>query len=184
MPANTPAPTVGFPASGVSLPANYRSTFVHYATVDRIDNVIRDLYINPETADNFKHGGLGYALPDRTIIVIEAYAAKLDADKKPLHDADGHLIKDAPLPMVHVAEKRSDWQASDFVSVARAGQWNFGSFDFNTGAHYVEDLTACFNCHNATPETDFVYSYRLLALYAVRGGVQYSYCKEPDRIAC
>ncbi|MBZ0306582.1 MAG: hypothetical protein K8I82_10990, partial [Anaerolineae bacterium] len=40
---NTSEPS--FRVSGIPYPENYRETFFHYATVDRSDGTIRDLYI-------------------------------------------------------------------------------------------------------------------------------------------
>lgn len=81
-------------------------------------------------------------------------------------------------------QKRSDWQESDFESSARAGAWNFGSFDAISGQRFDENLTTCANCHNGTPQTDFLYSRPLLDGYAQSGVVEYFYCNLRARAVC
>jgi hypothetical protein len=177
----SPPPDFKFKPSNVELPENYRTEFLHYATVDHSDAVIRNIYISPQAANDLQ---VGYSLPNQTIIVIEAYNAELDLDGEPLRDANGRYIKAEPLDMVHVAEKRFDWSESDFSGTVRAGSWNFGSYAYETGDLYDEDINACFNCHNATGNSDFIYTYSLLGRYKRSGETQYLYCDLPDRIAC
>lgn len=175
---NQPTP---HPHSAVMYPLGYRTAFVHYLTVDRIDGTIRDIYINPVALEAAR---LNQALSSGTIIVIEAYQAQRDTDGTLLQNGEGQYIKDAPFEMVHVIEKRFDWQDSDFVSDARVGNWNFGSFDTASGDYFDEDTAACFHCHNPMFNTDFVYTYPQLAAYANSNVVQYLYCDLANRLPC
>ncbi len=179
----TPVPTdaPSGPVSAVPYPANYRDTFLQYVTVDRKDAVVRYIYVSPNAIASLQ---ASRRIPDHTIIVVEAYDAQRDANGDPITDADGHFIAGDPLPMLHVAEKRSDWQAGDFPSAARSGQWNFASFQIDGSARFDEDLNACFNCHMATQGTDFIYTANLLAQYARSGQTLYSYCNQRRRITC
>ncbi|MBZ0274975.1 MAG: cytochrome P460 family protein [Anaerolineae bacterium] len=167
--------------SAVRLPENYRQTFVHYATVDRRDNVTRDLYINPEALAN---AHLNSTLPNGTIIVIEGYSAQIGADGQPLRDADGHFIQGDPLPMVHVIEKRGNWSAGDFVGENRTGNWNFGSFRYDGTGYFDEIMSRCFDCHNSAGHTDFLYSFAALQQFMTSGTVQYAYCDLSGRPPC
>jgi hypothetical protein len=180
-PTLTPDATAFAPSSAVRYPANYRTDFYQYVTVDRKDAVVRHIYVSPAAVDALR---AGYPLPDDTIVVVEAFKAQVDASGQPLKDDQGHFVPGEPLDMLHVSQKRSTWQASDFPSAARAGKWNFGSFQYGSGVPFNEDLNACFNCHQATPGTDFLYSGRLLAQYAFNGQMLYSYCNLRRRIPC
>lgn len=166
---------------GVVLPADYRNTLVQYARVDREDHTIRELYVTSHALDQLR---FSRALADGTVIVIEAYHALLNDNGEPLLDADGRYLKGEPLEMVHVIEKRPDWTDSDFNSEARTGTWNFGSYQFESSERFDEDLNACFNCHNTTPQTDFIYTHTLLLTYALTGKVQYFFCDIGGRVAC
>ena len=170
-----------FPTSAVEYPANYRTDFLHYLTVDRPDGFIRDVYIDPIAIDGLLRAR---RLPDGTTVVLETWRAQVDANGDPVKDADGRYIKDAPLAMVHVGQKRGDWAESDFPSAARSGDWNFGSFDFQTGAKFNEDLSACFNCHQAAANRDFLYSAPQLAQFAASDVTQYFFCELRRRTPC
>ena len=170
-----------FPVSAVEYPANYRTDFLHYVTIDRPDAVVRDLYINSEAVAELRRTR---RLPDDAIIVVEAWDAQVDANGDPLTDAAGHYLKDTPQAMVHVGHKRSDWGDSDFPGAARSGNWNFGSFDFETGAPFNEDLGACFNCHQAANNRDFVYSAAQLVDYAASDVRGYFFCELRRRTPC
>jgi hypothetical protein len=150
-------------------------------TVDRPDDTVRDIYINPAAVEELRRSR---RLPDDTIIVVEGYHAQLDDNGDPLLDENGHYIKAEPMEMVHVGHKRSGWQANDFPSVARAGNWNFGSFEFGAGAPFDEDLAACANCHQARPQADFVYSARRLLDYSATDTTQYFFCNLARRVPC
>jgi hypothetical protein len=167
--------------SAVPYPANYRTEFAHYLTVDRPDGVVRDIYISPNAVAALRQRR---SLPDDTILVIEAYQAAQAADGEWLRDAQGRYIKGEPLAQVHVAHKRANWPAGDFPSGARAGNWNFGSFALADGAPFDEDLTACLNCHQATPRTDFLYSAPHLLNYVATQTTQYLFCELRRRTPC
>jgi hypothetical protein len=174
-------PTLAPKYSAVKLPDDYRRWFHHYETIERVDGTIRDIYINPGMMRRIRPGG---ALPDNTVIVIEAYHAQRDAEGKWLRDKAGHFIKGEPFEMIHVMEKRPTWRPTDFPDTLRAGQWNFGSFDFRTHERFNESLNACFNCHNATDRSDFVHTYFEILDFITSGETQYRYCNLTGRIAC
>jgi hypothetical protein len=167
--------------SAVQLPTNYQTRFVQYATLQRPDGTIRNLYINPESLDYLRNN---FTLPSGTTIVIEGYYAVKNAAGDYLQDSTGHYVIGEPFEMIHVLEKRRDWTPADFVDDNRIGEWNFGSFDTATGGHYNENMSACFHCHNATSRTDFLYSAALLGQYLRTQAVQFFVCDLPDRLAC
>jgi hypothetical protein len=166
---------------GVPYPNNYRSVYIHYATVDRKDGTIRDLYIHPDSLARLR---LRQPLPEGTILVIESYAALRDTNGDLLRDEDGRFIRDTLMRPIHVAEKRFDWRDEDFESGRLSEDWNFGSFDAESTQPYDESLTACFNCHNSASRTDFVWSLELLFDYQQTQVRQYFYCDLSARTAC
>ncbi|MCY3944828.1 MAG: cytochrome P460 family protein [Anaerolineaceae bacterium] len=166
---------------GVSYPADYATTYTHYATVDRGDGTIRDLYISPRALQGLRSSG---RLPHDSVLVIELWQAALDEQGEPLLDAAGRLRKGEMQDTLHVSHKRMDWDEEDFTSAARAGNWNFGSFDRSSGAMIDENLTACFNCHQASSRSDFLYSAQELARFAMSDTTQYFYCELSRRSPC
>lgn len=175
--SSKPIPTPRPP--GVAFPANYRADFLHYATVQRPDGTIRELYIDPAALQ----GGSVSRLPEQTVIVIEGYDALRDESGDLKLDVNGHYTRGAEFPAVHVRMKRNDWSSTDFVSNLRAGDWNFASFDVLTGQPYDESINACFNCHAASG-TEFMFSDDLLARYIATGETQYLICDQTGRTEC
>ena len=63
------------PYAGVNFPADYAATFEHYATVDRGDATIRDLFISPRALQGLRSTG---RLPHDSVLVIDLWQAALD----------------------------------------------------------------------------------------------------------
>lgn len=165
---------------GVAYPRNYQQDYTRYASVQRPDGTIRELYVNPVGLEAIQSNRV---FPSGTVIVIEGYDALKDSDGKYLTDANGHYLKGDAMPFIHVREKRVYWKADDFTTSARNGAWNFGSFDAKTGAVYKESLNACFLCHNTAPQ-DFTYSYEQIRDFAQAGQAVYFFCRTTGRTAC
>lgn len=166
---------------GVPYPADYATGYIHYATIDRGDATIRDLYISPRALQGLRNTG---RLPHDSVLVIELWQAAVDGQGEPLADEVGRWRKGEMQPVLHVAHKRMDWEEADFPGAARAGNWNFGSFERESGARIDEDLVACFNCHQATSRSDFLYSARELARFAMSDATQYFHCELSRRSPC
>jgi hypothetical protein len=165
------------PSHGVVYPADFESRFIHYATVQRPDGTIRDLFISPASISAF-------SLPSSSVLVITNHYAKRDEDNQFVIDDLGRYIRDEAAPMIHVREKRADWLPEDFVSALRSGDWNFGSFDAATGEPFDESISACFNCHNASRQPEFLFSNDLLQAYRATGETQYLICEFTGRTEC
>jgi hypothetical protein len=165
---------------GLQFPQNYPATFTHYLTVDRPDGTIRRLYINAIGLDAARNNTI---LPDGTVIVIEANYALQNSDGEYILDQRGRLVPGEAFPSIHVREKRSFWRSEDFVSAARNGSWNYGSFNPDTQANFEESLNACFNCH-APAGPDHLYSYVSLQSVAQTGIPIYLQCTATGRTPC
>lgn len=165
----------------ISLPTDYRETFVLYAAVDRVDNVTRRLYIEPGALAQWMRGE---PLPDGTQLVIEVYDVRLGLNGLPLLDAERQMIPTQISGNIHVAEKRSTWELQDLATSARVGDWNFASFDPVTFQSTSENVNDCFTCHDTAHRRDFVFSRPLLSAYVESGEIQHRYCDLPLRAAC
>src|SRR5262245_1357375 len=93
----------------IEFPKDYKTTFTHFTTRDahRGNNVIVDIYANTVAMEAAKAD----ELPTGSIILMEAFAAKLDAQQQPLLDANGRMIKDQARGIV-MMEKRAGWGAA------------------------------------------------------------------------
>lgn len=164
----------------MALPLDYTTSFVHYATVDRIDGKSRNLYISPHALDALRAGD---PLPERTFIVIETYFAETDAAGELIRDEQGRLIQERLDPDIHASEMRTTWQIEDRRTTA-PGDWNFGAFTAGSGDVISKDINDCFSCHEAAAGRDFVFSLPMLNRYLQSGEVQYDFCLRPARAIC
>lgn len=165
----------------MQLPPDYRTRFVHYLTVDRVDNTIRYLYIEAESLARLERRA---ALPEGSQIVIEAYYAALDDSGNPLRDSRGHFIAGAMFEHIHMAEKRSTWQIEDLATTTGAIDWNFMSFDAQTFQRSSENRNDCFACHDGAFSRDMIFSRPRLDDFLGRGVTGYLYCNRPNRGNC
>jgi hypothetical protein len=138
----------------VTIPADYKTKFVRYTTIDRTDNKqSRDLYINPEALAAIK---AGRPAPSGTVIVLEAYRARLDANGDPVKDANGRFIKDT-LAAVNLMEKRTGWGVN-YPANLRNGEWEYGAFQPSGQRADARDMTPCLTCHLPKQAEDFLFT--------------------------
>lgn len=165
---------------GLSYPIHYRTEFTHYATIQRKDGTIRDLYVNSVGLSAIENN---QPFPSGTVLVIESYSAQQNKSGEYRVDENGWYIKGDQFPMIHIREKRTRWASDDFISDTRNGSWNVGSFNTQTGQRFDESLDACFHCHS-TARTDFTYSVNELADFTKLGQVQHILCTTTGRTPC
>jgi len=175
---NTPPTITATYAPGrepIELPLDYRDRLVHYATIDRSDGVSRDLYISPQALDAVR---AGERLPDRTLVVIEAFATSGRGE-------DGRLIRETADPEIHLAEARSTWEIADLAATSRVGDWNFSALDARDGSIVTETpLNDCFSCHEGASSRNFLFSEPLLEAFVATDEVQYLFCQRTGRSRC
>jgi hypothetical protein len=158
----------------MTLPADFRQTFIHYATVERNDGYTRRLWISPNALSALV---AGQTFPERTMILIEAF---LTAG----YDAAGQPVLGALDPEIHASERRTTWELADMRTTSRDGDWNFAAFDSATGDSLAEGINDCFSCHEGAAGREFTFSLPLLRAYLETGQVQQRYCDRPGREIC
>jgi plastocyanin len=132
---------------------------IMYATVDRPDTKqYREFYTS---AAAVKAAREGQPIPDGTVITLAAYAAKLDADGKPLKDANGRFMKDKLLA-VNSMQKQKGW-GEDIPAAIRNGDWIYQSFTPDGQPNEKANLTACYQCHLPFAKDDFLTNMAKLA---------------------
>ena len=116
---------------------------VMYATVDRPDTKqYREFYTSAEAVQAARDGK---EIPNGTVITLAAYAAKVDAEGKPVKDSYGRFIKDKLLA-VNSMQKEAGW-GNDIPAAIRNGDWIYQSFSPDGQVNDKANLTACFQCH-------------------------------------
>src|SRR3989337_4421803 len=75
----------------IAFPNDYKEKFTYYSTHNRPDNgQVRDLYANHKALDGARRNG---PLPDGSVLLVEVYKAKVDANNQPVVGADGFYEK-------------------------------------------------------------------------------------------
>ncbi len=167
---NTSAAATPERSRSMSLPANYRETFAHYLTVERIDGTTRHLYINPHALQTMQ---TGQPLPEGTQLIIEAY------------DTTDTPTDDTLFPFIHMSEKRDNWPREEIAASVTLNGWNFDTFEADTSQHSDENRSNCFTCHDTSAfDTDFVFSRPFIDRYQRTGETERIYCNRADRLPC
>lgn len=132
---------------------------VLYATVDRHDTKqYREFYTSAAAVQAAK---AGEPIPDGTVITLAAYAAKLDAEGKPVKDANGRFVKDK-LVAVNSMQKQKGW-GDDIPAAVRNGDWVYQSFTADGKVNEKANLTACYQCHLPFAQEEYLTNLPKLA---------------------
>ena len=143
----------------VEFPADYKSTFTYVVTRDPHlgGNTVVDIFANEPAVESAN--GVD-PLASGSIMVMEAYRAKLDANEEPVLDDNGRFMKDQ-LRGIVVMEKRSGW-GEMYPAELRNGEWEYAVFTLE-GERRDRPSTSCLECHGPLHELDYVYTFFDLA---------------------
>lgn len=143
----------------VKFPEKYEQIFTHYDTANRANQTqLAKFYANEIAAESYKKGE--EAAPG-SIVIMEIYAPKKDAEGKIQSGEDGLFVIDK-LAAIAVMEKRNDWDGA-FKADDRSGNWGFALYD-PEGKAKDNDLT-CAQCHNPLQKQDNLFSFQKLVDY-------------------
>lgn len=150
-PAETAPPIPAATFDQVGLPANYATTFRPFYVLDRPDNrQVRVVYANDSANVGmpFRHG---------SILVMETYRARLDAQGVPVRDANGRYERDALLGIFVMRKEK--WFGRRYGE-NQTGDWEYASFTADRAPSVVGEAAGpgCAVCHlAASPARDWVY---------------------------
>jgi plastocyanin len=150
--------TVPAGPNALAFPADYDKG-VLYANLDRWDNKqYREFWTS---ADVIAAAKAGKPIPEGAVITLAAYAAKLDADGKPLLDANGRFIKDK---LVAVNPMKKDKAAAAAIPAEiRNGDWIYQTFTPDGKPNDKANLAACYQCHLPFAKEDYLTNLAKLA---------------------
>jgi hypothetical protein len=138
----------------ISFPANYKTEFENYLSLDRVQNpdqIIR-LFANDIALEAAREGK---ELPNGSILVGEVYKAKKDAEGKIVTSALGRRMRDQ-LAAVAVMEKGEGW-GNKYPAGLKNGDWDFAIFSPD-GKPLNKDLNTCRSCHAPMAATQYLFS--------------------------
>jgi hypothetical protein len=139
----------------VHWPGDWRQQLVKYWQGDRAapnDTQVGVAYANRIALESAKPGApLAYG----SMLVFEVWKAKLNADGKPVLDAEGKRIPET-LAFVAVMEKQPGFGAG-WPEELRNGEWEYAAFTPD-GTFIERDYTPCLQCHKPLDAQDYVFS--------------------------
>jgi hypothetical protein len=143
----------------VQFPEGYEDGFTHYSTVNRADErkQVVKIFANDVALASAKDGA---PLDSGSVLVMEVYKAKLDADENPVIGGDGYFEPDE-MVAVTVMETRDGWGAG-YPEEWRNDEWEFAAFSPDDHALVERDYQPCFACRKPLHESDYLFSFDAL----------------------
>ena len=148
--------------SNVAFPEGYKATYTRYHTINfPATRQVRHYYANPAAVQAAK---AGRPLPEGSVLLAEVYAAKLDADKKPVTGPDGFYVADKPL--FYTAMASGEGWGAQIPEMLRNGNWNYTVFTLEKKQRPGVNQAECLACHK--PLSDVSYTFTLKELAAAK----------------
>jgi cytochrome c553 len=145
--------------TNVKFPEGYKDTFTKYHTINfPATRQVRYYYANKAAVQAAK---AGKPLPDGSVLFAEVYAAKLDADKKPVTGADGFFVADKLL--FYTAMARDAGWGKEIPDMLRNSDWNYAVFTTDKQHRPGVNQAECLACHKPLDNVSYTFTLKELA---------------------
>ncbi len=151
--------------TNVQFPEQYKASYTKYHTIDFPDTKQVRVYFANETA--LKAAREERALPDGAAIFTEVYAAKVDAEGKPVKGGDGHFV--AEKLVGYTAMARENGWGRDVPDMLRNENWNYAVFTAEKKPRPGINQAECFACHKPQDKVSYLFTQNELAAVAHGG---------------
>jgi cytochrome c553 len=145
--------------TGVTFPEGYKDTFTKYYTINfPATRQVRYYYANKTAVAAAK---AGTPLPDGSVLFVEAFAAKLDAEKKPVMGNDGFYVADKIL--LYTAMAREAGWGKDIPEMLRNENWNYAIFNADKQHRPGVNQAECLACHKPLDSVSYLFTLKQLS---------------------
>jgi cytochrome c553 len=145
--------------SHVTFPEDYKDTFTKYHTINfPVTKQVRYFFANKTAVQAAKEGK---PLPDGSVLFNETYAAKLDAEQKPMIGGDGFFVADKLLSYGAMA-RGAGW-GKDIPEMLRNGDWNYAVFTLDKQHRPGVNQAECLACHKPRESVSYTFTLKELA---------------------
>jgi cytochrome c553 len=145
--------------TSVTFPEGYKDTFTKYHTINfPATKQVRYYYANNAAVAAAK---AGKPLPDGSVLLAEVYAAKLDADNKPVMGGDGFYV--ATKPLFYTAMARGAGWGKDIPDMLRNDDWNYAIFTTDKQHRPGVNQAECLACHKPLDNVSYTFTLKQLA---------------------
>ena len=144
----------------VAFPEGYDTAFTNYVIQNRTNGKqVARIFANDVALSSYKSGTKAAS---GSILVMEVYKPKTDAEGNPVVGEDG-IFEIDQLAAIAVAERRDNWDAA-YPAENRVGNWGFALYGPD-GQPKANDLQ-CVVCHTPLAHQDFIFSHPRILEYA------------------
>ena len=145
--------------TGVTFPEGYKDTFTKYHAVNfPATKQVRYYYANKTAVAAAK---AGKPLPDGSVLLAEAYSARLDAEKNPLTGSDGYFVADKLL--FYTAMARETGWGKDIPEMLRNADWNYAVFTTDKQHRPGVNQAECLACHKPLDKVSYTFTLKQIA---------------------
>lgn len=145
--------------TGVTFPEDYKKTYSKYHTINfPATKQVRYYYGNPAAVKAAKENK---PLPNGSVLFVEVYGAKLDADKNPVKGADGFFEPDKLL--FYTAMQRDAGWGKDIPEMLRNDDWNYAVFTLDKKHRPNVNQAECLACHKPLDKVSYTFTLKELA---------------------
>ena len=145
--------------TSVTFPEGYKDTFTKYHTINfPATGQVRYYYANKAAVQAAKEGK---PLPDGSVLFAEVYAAKVDADKKPVMGGDGFFVPEKLL--FYTAMARGPGWGKDIPEMLRNEDWNYAIFTTDRQHRPGVNQAECLACHKPLDKVSYTFTLKQLA---------------------
>jgi cytochrome c553 len=145
--------------TSVTFPEGYKDTFAKYHTINfPATKQVRYYYANKAAVAAAK---AGQTLPEGSVLFAEVYAAKLDAEGKPVMGGDGFYAADKLI--LYTAMARDTGWGKDIPEMLRNENWNYGVFTTDKQLRPGVNQAECLACHKPLDKVSYTFTLKELA---------------------
>ncbi len=145
--------------TNVTFPEGYKETFIQYHTINfPATKQVRYYFANKAALQAAK---AGKGLPDGSVLFAEVYAAKLDAEMKPLAGNNGFYVPEKLLFYTAMASG-AGW-GKDIPDMLRNGDWNYAVFTLDKQHRPGVNQAECLACHKPLDKASYTFTLKQLA---------------------
>ena len=146
-------------ATKVTFPEDYKQSFTKYHTINfPATKQVRYYYANTAAVAAAK---AGKPLPDGSVLFAEVYAAKLDADNKPITGGDGFYVADKLL-LYTAMEREAGW-GNDIPELLRNENWHYAIFTTAKQHQQGINQAECLACHKPLSNVSYTFTLKQLS---------------------
>jgi cytochrome c553 len=142
----------------MSFPATYEKDYTLYTAINFPDRKeVRLYYANPPALEAARQG---VPLPEGSVLFVEVFKAKLDANQEPVKDDKGIFVKDK-LAFFTAMEMQKGW-GNDFPELIRNGDWNYAVFKADKTLRDGVNQAKCLVCHKPLVNDSYLFTLKQL----------------------